>query len=194
MMDRSSISMSLDASIDAIGSLRRQLENIEGVCDAVVSALKSGNKVLTAGNGGSAAEALHMSEELVGRFRGDRVSLPSVSLVADCTALTCIGNDYGFDAIFSRQIEGLGLEGDLLVVFSTSGNSANLIEAVVAAKKQGVITVALLGKGGGRLAGAADFEIIVDGDITEHIQEAHQVLLHIILNEVEMAFPAKKEN
>jgi D-sedoheptulose 7-phosphate isomerase len=130
---------------------------------------------------------------LVGRFRGDRISLPAVSLVADCTALTCIGNDYGFDAIFSRQIEGLGRDGDLLVVFSTSGNSANLVEAVTAAKKEGMITVALLGKNGGALAGSADFEIVVEGDATEHIQEAHQVLLHIMLNEVEMAFPAKKE-
>lgn len=189
-MDKNHISAALDASIETIESMKEQLEDIESVCDAVVSALHSGNKILTAGNGGSAAEALHMSEELVGRFRGDRVSLPAISLVADCTALTCIGNDYGFDRIFSRQIEGLGRPGDVLVIFSTSGNSSNLAYALKVAKKCGMITVALLGRDGGSLAGTAGFEVIVKGAATERIQEAHQVLLHIILDKVEREFPA----
>lgn len=190
-MDSNSISMALDASVETIGSLHEQLDKIEAVCDVVVSALKAGNKILTAGNGGSAAEALHMSEELVGKFRGNRISLPAVSLVADCTALTCIGNDFGFDYIFSRQIEGLGQDGDILVVFSTSGNSANLARAVDAAEERGLTVVAFLGRDGGALAGVADYEIIVQGDATERIQEAHQVLLHIVLDEVENAFPVK---
>jgi len=192
-MDKSSITAALDAGIKTIEGMREQLHDIESVCEAVVSALRLGNKVLTAGNGGSAAEALHMSEELVGRFRGNRVSLPAVSLVADCTALTCIGNDYGFDHIFSRQIEGLGKAGDVLVIFSTSGNSVNLAYALEAAKKCGMITVALLGRDGGPVAGTADFEVIVKGTATERIQEAHQLLLHIVLDEIERVFPAEKE-
>ncbi len=192
-MDRNSISMALDASVKTIGSLRKQLDEIERVCDVVVSALKSGNKLLTAGNGGSAAEALHMSEELVGRFRGDRVSLPGIALVADCTALTCIGNDFGFDYIFSRQVEGLGCKGDVLILFSTSGNSENLSQAVAAAKVCEMTTIALLGRDGGRLADVCDYEIVVEGDATERIQEAHQVLLHIVLEEVERSFPVKKD-
>jgi len=180
----------LDASITAIESLRGQLPAIEDACDAVVSALKSGSKLLTAGNGGSAADALHMSEELVGRFRSNRVSLPAVALVADCTALTCIGNDYGIDAIFIRQVEGLGQEGDVLVLFSTSGHAPNLSLALDAAAARGLVTVALLGRDGGALAGRADYEIIVPGDATERIQEAHSVILHLVLDAVELAFPA----
>ena len=191
-MDRNSISMALDVSVETIGSLRKQLDEIERVCDIVVSALKSGNKVLTAGNGGSAAEALHMSEELVGRFRGNRISLPGIALVADCTALTCIGNDFGFDYIFSRQIEGLGCKGDVLVLFSTSGNAENLLHAVAAAKDCGMTTVALLGRDGGCLVDVCDYAIVVPGDATERIQEAHQVLLHIVLEEVECSFSVIK--
>ena len=180
----------LDASVDAIESLRGQVPAIEDVCDAIVSALKSGNKVLTAGNGGSAADALHMSEELIGRFRGNRISLPAVALVADCTAITCIGNDYGFDFIFSRQIEGLGRQGDVLVLFSTSGQAPNLLMALEAAAARGLVTVAFLGRAGGALAGRADHEVIVPGEATERIQEAHCVLLHMVLDAVEDAFPA----
>ena len=132
-----------------------------------------------------------MTEELVGRFRGNRVSLPAVALVADCTALTCIGNDFGFDEIFSRQIEGLGREGDVLVLFSTSGSSANLMRALEAARSRGVMTVAVLGRDGGAMAGCADFELVVPGEATERIQEAHQVFLHLVLDEVEEAFPAE---
>jgi D-sedoheptulose 7-phosphate isomerase len=182
------ISASLDASVAAIERLRERTDSIETVCLVVVNALQAGNKVLTAGNGGSAAESLHMAEELVGRFRTNRISLPAVSLAADCTALTCIGNDFGFDHIFSRQVEGLGQPGDVLVLFSTSGKAANLAAALDVAKARGVTTVALLGRDGGPLAGLADFEIIVPGVATERIQEAHQVLLHLILDEVEHAF------
>ena len=182
------ISASLDASVASIQSLRECASTIESVSEVVIATLRAGRKVLTAGNGGSAAESLHMAEELMGRFRGNRMSLPAVSLVADCTALTCIGNDFGFDHIFSRQVEGLGKEGDVLILFSTSGRSANLTMALDVAKAQGLRTVALLGRDGGALAGRADYEIVVPGVATERIQEAHQVLLHLILDEVEHAF------
>lgn len=175
-------------SADTIGSLAGQSGAIADIAGAVVDVLKAGGKVLTAGNGGSAAEALHMAEEFVGRFRTNRVSLPSIALVADSTALTCIGNDFGFDSIFSRQIEGLGNRGDVLILFSTSGNALNLRNALDAARAKGLRTVCLLGRDGGPLAGAADHEVIVPAKTTERIQEAHQVLVHLILDVVEEAY------
>ena len=154
----------------------------------VVRALRAGGKVMTAGNGGSAAEALHMAEELIGRFRGNRRSLPGVALVADTTALTCIANDFGYDAVFSRQVEGLGRHGDVLVLFSTSGNARNLLQALEAARRKRIKVVCLLGRDGGQLAGRGDHELIVKGEATERIQEAHQVVLHLLLDQVERAF------
>lgn len=182
----------LDASLETIGGLRAQLPAVEAICDAVVLALRSGHKILTAGNGGSAADALHMAEELTGRFRGNRVALPAIALVADCTALTCIGNDFGFDQIFGRQVAGHGQAGDVLVLFSTSGCAANLAVALEAAQARGVVTIAILGRDGGALAGRADDEVIVPGTATERIQEAHQVLLHLVLEAVEQAFPDER--
>lgn len=171
-----------------IGSLEKDAATLVEIAGVVVNAIRAGGKILTAGNGGSAAEAMHMSEELVGRFRGNRRSLPAVSLVADPTALTCIGNDFGFDRIFSRQVEGLGSAHDVLVIFSTSGKAENLRLAVLAAGKKGMKTVCLLGRDGGRLAGMGDYELIVKGAATERIQEAHQVVMHLILDAVERAF------
>ncbi len=165
---------------------------IAGIGAELVAALKAGNKVMTAGNGGSAAEALHMAEELVGRFRGNRPSLPAVALVADSTALTCIGNDFGFDEIFARQVEGLAKPGDVLVLFSTSGSAANLHRALEVAHRRGVKTLCFLGRDGGRLAGRGTWEVIVPGTATERIQEAHQVLLHIILEIVESEFSVER--
>ena len=178
----------IGVSAATIGSLADSVETIETIGQAIVDALKAGGKILTAGNGGSAAEALHMSEEFVGRFRHNRRSLAAVSLAADPTALTCIGNDFGFDYIFSRQVEGLGREGDALVVFSTSGNAANLLRAVEAARSGGLITIALLGRDGGPLAGCADHELIIAGEASERIQEAHQVIMHLLLDLAERAF------
>lgn len=182
------VKTSLRNSARTIEDLTRCADRIAGVGQELVLTLKAGGKILTAGNGGSAAEALHMSEELVGRFRTNRPSLPAVALVADSTALTCIGNDFGFDRIFSRQIEGLGKAGDVLVLFSTSGRAANLVLALEAAHAKGMKTLCLLGQDGGKLAGRGTWEIIVPGTETARIQEAHQVLLHIFLEIVEAAF------
>lgn len=176
------------ASHAAIDSLSRQVEKVSDAADLVVSTFEAGCKLLTAGNGGSAAEAMHMSEEAVGRFRGNRVSLPAVALVADGTALTCIGNDYGFDNVFSRQVEGLGRPGDLLVLFSTSGNAENLSRALDVAISKGMKTLAILGRDGGRLAGRADLEIIVEGTDSGRIQEAHQLLMHMLLDAVDRKY------
>lgn len=182
------ITAALDASAAVIAGLRQQAPAIASLARLFVATLRAGGKVLTAGNGGSAAEALHMSEELVGRFLGNRPSLPAVCLAADPTALTCIANDFGYDCVFSRQVEGLGRRGDLLVVFSTSGNAENLSRAIDAAKRLGVKTAALLGRDGGKLAGRADVELIVRSAETARIQEAHQVLLHLLLEHVEREF------
>ena len=172
----------------ALDSLAAQLDKVSEAVDLVVGTFERGGKFLTCGNGGSAAEAMHMSEEAVGRFRDNRISLPAVALVADGTALTCIGNDYGFDNVFSRQVEGLGNPGDLLVLFSTSGNAENLTRALNAAKAKGMKTLAILGRDGGRLAGLADVEIIIKGTDSGRIQEAHQLLMHILLDGVDRRF------
>jgi D-sedoheptulose 7-phosphate isomerase len=185
---RRDIESAIRASARAIGSLAKQSRRIAAIQGLIVAALRAGNKVLTAGNGGSAAEALHLAEELVGRYRSNRRSLPAVALVADSTALTCIGNDFGFKQVFSRQVEGLGKPGDVLVLLSTSGRSANLPPALAAARRLGVRTIALLGRDGGALAGRADLELIVRANETARIQEAHQVVIHLILDAVERAF------
>ena len=183
------IKKSLADSVALIASLGDQADLIAAAAEGCVAALHNGKKILTAGNGGSAAEALHMAEEFIGRFRGNRPSLPAVSLVADCTALTCIANDFGFDHVFSRQIEGLGQPGDVLVLFSTSGNAVNLEKAADAAHARHMKVLCLLGKTGGRLKGKGDWEILLKGNQTERIQEAHQVILHLILEAAEQAFP-----
>jgi D-sedoheptulose 7-phosphate isomerase len=178
----------ITASAATIEGLSGTVDTIGAMGDVIVSALKAGNKVLTAGNGGSAAEAMHMSEEFVGRFRNNRPSLAAVSLTADPTAITCIGNDFGFDEIFARQVEGLGKPGDVLVLFSTSGSARNLSRAIESARDAGLVTMTILGRDGGPLAGVADHEIIVPGDATERIQEAHQVIVHLLLDAAERAF------
>lgn len=185
------IKQSVTDSVSAVESLKAFAVTIAAAGDGIVAALKAGNKVLTAGNGGSAAEAMHLTEELIGRFDADRVALPGVALCADATALTCIGNDYGFESLFSRQVEGLGKPGDILVLFSTSGNSRNIIAALEAANKGGLKTLCLLGRDGGKLAGKATWEIIVPAKATARIQEAHQVVVHILLEIIEQAFVRK---
>lgn len=187
-IDSDRLKGNIEDSSRSVLALTSQIQKISEICSAVVTALKSGGKVLTAGNGGSAAEALHMAEELVGRFRGDRVSLPGISLASDATVLTCISNDFGYDHVFSRQVEGLGTAGDVLVLFSTSGNAVNLKLALEMAHNKGMKVINLLGRDGGGIAGMADFEIIVEGSSTERIQEVHQVLVHLILDAVELAF------
>ena len=184
------IENAIKASASAIAGLLAHTDEIVEINKIIIEALEAGNKVLTAGNGGSAAESLHMAEELVGRFRANRVSLPAVSLVSDCTALTCIGNDFGFEHIFSRQIEGLGNPGDVLVLFSTSGSAENLKLALEMAHSKDMNVVCLLGKDGGAIAGLGDYELIAPGDVTERIQEVHQLILHLILDAVEDRFSA----
>ncbi|MBI5397595.1 MAG: SIS domain-containing protein [Verrucomicrobia bacterium] len=170
-----------------IGSVLDHQPAVRASGNALARALRTGRKLLTCGNGGSAADAMHLAEELVGRYKGNRRALAAVALNSDATALTCIANDFGYDAVFSRQVEALGQKGDVLVVFSTSGNSPSILNALAAAKKRGLVTVALLGKGGGKAKGRADHEIIIASDDSGRVQEAHTLVLHLWLELVETA-------
>ena len=169
-------------------ALAAQQAAFDKIAAVVVGTLRSGGKLLTCGNGGSAADAMHLAEELVGRYNRNRRSLPAVCLNADATALTCIANDFGYDEVFARQIESLGAPDDLLICFSTSGNSPNILRALAAAKKRSVKSVALLGKDGGKAKGKADLELIVPSRDTARVQEAHTLLLHALLEAVDREF------
>ena len=158
---------------------------VEAVAVRLAAAFEGGNKVLICGNGGSLADAVHFAEELTGRFRADRRALPAIA-IAEPGHLTCVANDYGFEQVFSRGVEAFGAAGDVLIVLSTSGNSANIVRAVGAAKAKGMGTVALLGKDGGHVASTCDLEIIAPGNTSDRIQELHMLVLHILVERVEV--------
>lgn len=161
----------------------------ERVAKELADVFQKGNKVLICGNGGSNCDALHFAEEFTGRFRGDRRALPAIA-ISDSSHITCVGNDYGFDYIFSRGVEAYGKEGDMFFGISTSGNSPNVIKAVEAAKNIGIKTCVLLGKDGGKLKGMCDYEFIIPGKTSDRIQEIHMMILHIIIEGVErIMFP-----
>ncbi|MBC2856499.1 MAG: D-sedoheptulose 7-phosphate isomerase [Cetobacterium sp.] len=161
----------------------------EKVAKSLSETFFEGNKVLICGNGGSNCDALHFAEEFTGRFRGNRRALPAIAL-SDSSHITCVGNDYGFDYIFSRGVEAYGKPGDMFIGISTSGNSENVIKAVESAKKMGLKTVVLLGKDGGKLKGMCDHEFIIPGATSDRIQEIHMMILHIIIEGVEkIMFP-----
>lgn len=169
------------------------LETVRGIApaqvllaaDMLVSALKSRNKVLVFGNGGSASDAEHLAAELVGHFSRDRQGWPAVSLTADSSVVTAIGNDYGFDQIFARQVEALGRQGDIAFAISTSGKSANVIAGLEAAERGGLRRIALTGRDGGLLGRAAELQINVPHDSVPRVQEVHRTLLHVICELVE---------
>ena len=148
--------------------------------DLITKALAEGRLLLMAGNGGSAGEAQHFAAEVVGRYKRERKGRPAIALTTDTSALTAIGNDYGFDQIFSRQLEALGRPGDVFIALSTSGNSENLVQAVAFAKSQGIGTIGLLGKGGGTLASLVDVAVTIPSDDTPRIQEAHLLVVHAL--------------
>ncbi|HNP08445.1 MAG TPA: D-sedoheptulose 7-phosphate isomerase [Cyclobacteriaceae bacterium] len=157
------------------------LNNIEEAAAKMVAAIQSGNKIISCGNGGSHCDAMHFAEELSGRFRGDRKALPALS-ISDSSHITCVGNDYGFEFIFSRYVEALGNKGDVLLAISTSGNSANILNAAKAAKEKDIVVVALSGKDGGKLADLADINIIVPHDgFADRTQEVHIKIIHILI-------------
>ncbi len=161
------------------------LEKIEEVAQMCVELYKGDKKTILAGNGGSAADAQHIAAELVGRYGFDRPSIPSLALTTDTSNLTAIGNDYGYDQVFSRQLEGMGQAGDIFIGISTSGNSVNIIKAFESAKKKGITTVALTGRDGGEMAKMADVALVVPSDSTPRIQESHILIGHIICDIIE---------
>ena len=153
---------------------------IEACAQQMALVFAAGKKLLICGNGGSAADAQHLASELTGRFERDRPGFPAIALTTDSSALTAIGNDYGFERLFARQIESLATPGDLLIAISTSGQSPNLLAAVAAAKAKGLHTVALSGRDGGPLAKAVDLAITVEASRTSRIQEMHVLILHLL--------------
>jgi D-sedoheptulose 7-phosphate isomerase len=163
-----------------IEALSAEVATITSMIELCIQRLGEGNKIMICGNGGSAADAQHIAAELIGRFVGDRRALPAVALTTDTSALTAIANDYGYDAVFSRQVEGLGRAGDVLLGISTSGNSESITEASRAATALGMHTMALTGKGGGVLA-----PLVVPSEVTAHIQECHIVIGHLLCDGIE---------
>jgi D-sedoheptulose 7-phosphate isomerase len=170
-------------ALSDLADLLRKLEplapQMQQLADAMLACWNSGNKVLIAGNGGSAADSMHFAEELVARYAKNRRALAAIALV-DPTVVTCAANDFGFDRVFSRQVEALGNRGDLLIVMTTSGNSNNLLLAIDAAKSRGMKTAAMLGRDGGKARGMCDIELIVPAQPSGRIQEAHKLMYHTI--------------
>jgi D-sedoheptulose 7-phosphate isomerase len=162
-----------------------QLPVLVAAADAISRSLDDGGKLLAFGNGGSASDAQHLVTELVGRFEKERRSLPGVALTADSSVVTSIANDYGYEAIFVRQIEGLGRPGDVAFGISTSGRSPNVLAALVAARKAGLVTIALTGRDGGPIGAAAEIHINVADDSTPRVQEVQRTILHAICSLVE---------
>jgi D-sedoheptulose 7-phosphate isomerase len=185
---REKLLQSVKDSIRAVSQLAEPsaLNFIESAADLLSECFQSGNKVIIAGNGGSLCDGAHFAEELTGQFREKRRALPAISL-SEPGHLSCVANDMGFDFVFSRGVEAFGKAGDVFIALTTSGNSKNILNAFEAAKQQGLATVAFLGKGGGKLKGKADLELVIEGFSTsDRIQEAHMAAIHMIIEMVEL--------
>ena len=184
--------MNFDASLaetlrtfQALTTIRSEIDRAG---DLMLATLRRGGKLLICGNGGSAAEAAHFATELVGRYAKNRRSLPAIALSSDGSLLSCIGNDYGYEQAFARQIEGLAQPGDLVVVLTSSGNSGNILAALHAAKARGVESIAFLGRGGGKAKGLATCDLIMPGTSGAAAQEAHLFLIHHFCERIDAAF------
>ena len=162
--------------------------DIKKACETAVATLKAGGKILLCGNGGSAADAQHIAAELTGRYKTERGALAGIALTTDTSALTAIGNDYGYEFVFSRQLEALGREGDLLIAISTSGNSGNVLKALELARKIGIKTIGLSGRTGGAMNELCDLNLVVPSNDTPRIQEMHIMIGHIICQAIDDAF------
>jgi len=171
--------------------IQKSIREAAAICS---KSLKKGNKIIFAGNGGSAADAQHLAGELVNKFCFERPGLAAIAITTDTSVITSISNDYGFDKLFARQIEAIGKKGDVLVSLSTSGNSVNIIEGIKEARKAGIIAIGLTGKSGGRMSRLCDITIKVPSDETPRIQEAHILIGHIICSSVENILFRNKEH
>lgn len=172
-------------TLQALGSLRPAIDRAGSM---IVQALRAGNKLLICGNGGSAAEAAHFATELVGRYAKTRRSLPAVALSSDGSLVTCIGNDFGYEQIFARQVAGLAQPGDLVVVLTSSGNSPNIVATLQEAKRLGLESIAFLGRGGGKAKGLATCDLIMPGESGAAAQEAHLFLIHHFCERIDAEF------
>ena len=176
-----SLRQSIDQHLASLGRIIDATDTIEQISQAVQRALESGNKVLTCGNGGSAAEALHLAEEMMGRFSRDRPPMAAVCLAADPAALTCIANDYGYEEVFARQVTGLGRAGDVLVALSTSGKSPNILKALRQGRELGLTNIGFLGQPGSPAQDLCDLALTTQAGHSAHIQEIHLVVVHLLL-------------
>ena len=181
----SKLNRAIDNSVQTLESLRNLEPQVSSAADLIEQCLRAGNKLLVCGNGGSATDASHFATELVVRFAKDRRALPAICLASDSGILTAAANDYGFDQIFARQVAAFGVPGDVLICLTTSGKSKNLIRALEEAKARKLKTIAFLGRDGGSTIGIADVDLLVKSDSTARVQEAHQLLLHVLCEIIE---------
>lgn len=179
-----------DELIHCLSELKSLSPQVQQAVQLCTAALRAGHKIIFCGNGGSASQSQHLAAELVGRYKLERPAMNALSLTVDTSNLTAIGNDYGYDRIFSRQLEGVAQRGDVLIGLSTSGNSANVLLAFRQAEKMGVHTIALVGRSGGEMAQAAELAIAAPADTSAHIQEMHLAIGHLICDLIEKEFYA----
>jgi phosphoheptose isomerase len=175
----------INGSIETLQSLKKLQAEVARSADLIADCLTNGNKLLVCGNGGSASDAAHFTTELVVRFAKDRPAYPAICLTGDGGLLTAAGNDYGFEEIFARQVAAFGMPGDLLICLTTSGKSKNVLRALEEARSRKLKTIAFLGRDGGSTIGIADVDLLVRSDSTARIQEAHELLLHVLCETVE---------
>jgi D-sedoheptulose 7-phosphate isomerase len=193
-MKTSKYEVAIDECLACIESLRALSSAVQTAAELSVATLRGGGKLLICGNGGSAATAQHLTGELVGRYKSDRAPLAAVTLSADAAVLTCIGNDYCFDEIFSRQVYALGRPGDLFVALSASGQSVNILRALSAAREAGMQSIAFLGSDGGMASQLADCTLVIPNSDTARIQEGHQFLLHCLMDQIEYALHGEQKS
>lgn len=184
-----------EAHLVTVAAAAKAMEqDIADLARKAVSVLEAGNKLLVMGNGGSAADAQHLAAELVGRFLQNRRALPAVALTTDTSILTAVGNDFGFDEVFSRQVEALAVPGDLVLGISTSGNSPNVLKAMQLATERGCVTAALLGRDGGAIAAEVELPLVVRDAATPFVQETHLTIIHILCRLVEETIFGARES
>ncbi len=185
MPEQTPIQRSIARHIASLQCMIDSADTVERIASTIESALSAGHKVLTCGNGGSAAEALHLSEEMIGRFCSNRAPLAAVCLASDPTAITCISNDFGYEEVFARQVLGLGSVGDVLVALTTSGRSPNVVRALEQGRASGLVTIGLLGPPGSAAEALCDLAFTTDAPESAHIQEMHLMVIHLVLEHLE---------
>lgn len=175
----------LNLLIEAAEKTRELADSADKICAALANCIRGGGTIFTCGNGGSAADAMHFAEELTGKYKAVRRPLRGICINSDAAALTCIANDFGYESVFSRQLEALGRKSDAVLIFTTSGNSANQIAVLKKAKELGITSVVLSGRGGGECSKISDLSLVVPSDDGARIQEIHGVILHTIIEAIE---------